>query len=275
MNKENKKYVNKVLRRIDCSTKYKKRIRNDLHMMLEDKAMELGETDPYKLLGDAEQVAEEFAENMGVSLFTKYQYVSEKKFMGMPLIQINNNNRRYYEYKSQRTIMGIPLIHVNHKPFGVAKGIIAIGNISIGVISFGCVSIGVISFGAISFAVLLSLGALALAGVFAIGGVAVAGLFALGGAAYSGYVSIGGAAMAKEFACGGYARAKVAIGDKINAKVGYYYESGHGEYARKVVEGTQLSKDYIFNKVPELSDFVRGLIEKCIYLINNDYMHFN
>ncbi|MCT4688956.1 hypothetical protein [Vallitalea sp.] len=52
MNKVHKRYVNKVLRRIDCSNSYKKRIRNDLYIMMEEKALELNESDPYKLLGD-------------------------------------------------------------------------------------------------------------------------------------------------------------------------------------------------------------------------------
>lgn len=236
MNKTHKRYVNKVLRRIDCSNSYKKRIRNDLHIMMEEKVLELNESDPYKLLGEPEQVAEEFAENMGVNLFAKYQNVSEKTILGTPVIQINNNNYRGYEYKSKKTIMGIPLVHINNKPLGVAKGIIACGCISIGIISLGGISIGVISFGGVSFALLLG---------------------------------IGGAAIAKEFAYGGYAKAKVAIGKEINAKVGFYSENGKGEFVRKIVEDTQLMKDYIYSKVPDLSSFVKGVMDKCMYFVDS------
>ncbi|WP_273320415.1 hypothetical protein [Vallitalea guaymasensis] len=269
MNKAHKRYVNKVLRRIDCSNSYKKRIRNDLHIMMEEKALELNESDPYKLLGEPEQVAEEFAENMGVNLFTKYQYVSKKTILGTPVIQINNHNYRGYEYKSKKTIMGIPLVHINNKPLGVAKGIIACGSISMGIISLGGISIGVISFGGVSFALLLGIGGAALSGVVSIGGLAVAGLFAIGGAAFSNYISIGGAAIAKEFAYGGYAKAKVAIGKEINAKVGFYSESGKGEFVRKIVEDTQLMKDYIYSKVPDLSSFVKGVMDKCMYFVDS------
>ncbi|GMQ55779.1 hypothetical protein AN1V17_01710 [Vallitalea sediminicola] len=274
MNKEHKKYVNKVLRRIDCSNSYKRRIRNDLHIMLEEKSVQLNETDPYKLLGEPEKVAEEFAENMGVNLFTKYQYVSEKTILGMPLIQINNHSHRGYEYKSQKTIMGIPLIHINNKPLGVAKGIIACGSISIGIISFGGISIGIISLGGISFALLLGIGGAAVSGIASIGGLAIAGLFAIGGAAISNYISVGGAAIAREFAYGGYAKARVAIGKEINAEVGFYYESGKGEFVRKIVEDSQFMKDYIFSKAPDLDGLVKGVINKCIYMVNNHWMNF-
>lgn len=275
MNKHYNKYVNRVLRRLDCNSQYKKRIRSDLHMMLEDKAMELNETDPYKLLGEPEEVAEEFAENMGVKLFSKYEYVSEKSFLGMPLIQINNTRSAYLEYKSEKEIMGIPLVHINNKPFGVAKGIIAVGSVSIGVLSIGAISIGIISLGAISFALLIGIGGGVLSLIAGLGGVAIAGLFAFGGVAISNYISMGGVAIAKEFANGGYARAKVALGGKIHAHVGFYQQSGSGEYVQEILQDAEAMKNYIFNKAPNLDHIVKGFVNKSLEWIQKGYTHYN
>ncbi|MEW5692283.1 MAG: hypothetical protein AB1765_03190 [Candidatus Hydrogenedentota bacterium] len=84
-----------------------------------------------------------------------------------------------FEYKSKKTLWGYPLVHIVHGiwldsqtgKFRIAKGIIAIGNISIGLISVGGISIGVFCLGGLTFG-LLSLGGLAV-GYIAIGGVAI------------------------------------------------------------------------------------------------------
>ena len=127
-----------------------------------------------------------------------------------------------FEYKSKRTVFGIPLIHIRYG-YGprVAKGIIAIGNISIGVISIGGVALGGICLGG------FSLGLLALAGcaigLFAFGGLAI-GILAVGGFAFGVY-SIGGMSVASQIAVGGSASAKTAIGGRVS-----------GEYILKVTE---------------------------------------
>ncbi|MCD5414440.1 MAG: hypothetical protein LR001_05490 [Clostridiales bacterium] len=192
MNRSYSKYINKVLKRINCSSEYKTRIREDLNIILHEKSIKLRETDPYKLLGNPGDVAVEFAENMGVDLFSKYAYVSETTFLGMPLIRVVDGKHRYIEYKSKKEFMGFPLVHVNNKPYGVAKGIIAVGSISIGVISVGGISFGLISLGGISFAILLGMGGVALSLIAAIGGATIGGFFAFGGLAMSNYISIGG-----------------------------------------------------------------------------------
>lgn len=116
-----------------------------------------------------------------------------------------------YEYKSKRKVFGVPLIHI-HYGYGpkVAKGIIAIGNISCGLISIGGITLGGICFGG------LSLGLLAFAGcavgLFAFGGLAI-GILAVGGFAFGVY-SVGGMSVASQIAVGGSATGKTAIGVK-------------------------------------------------------------
>ena len=133
---------------------------------------------------------------------------------------VNNYYHPWYEYKSKRTLFGLPMVHIN-TGFGlrVARGIIAIGNISIGVLSIGGVALGLISLGGLALGLLLVLagvgvGAVALGGlaigVLAVGGVAL-GWFTWGGVA-CGVYSVGGLALASKIAVGGVASAPLAIG---------------------------------------------------------------
>ena len=118
-----------------------------------------------------------------------------------------------YEYKSKRTFKGIPLVHIHlntggfHKP-AVARGIIAIGDVSIGVVSLGGFSVGVFGGGGIS------LGGLAVGGVAfglaAFGGVAI-GLIAAGACAI-GFYAFGAAALGSKLAIGAAAVGGTAIG---------------------------------------------------------------
>jgi transcriptional regulator with XRE-family HTH domain len=118
-----------------------------------------------------------------------------------------------YEYVSKTRVWGLPLVHVKFSRFsrtpGIAKGIIAIGDVALGVVSIGGFALGLLSLGGISLGLLLSLGGLAL-GAFALGGVAI-GLIAFGGAAVGVY-AFGGAAIASELAVGGAAVGRVAVG---------------------------------------------------------------
>ena len=127
----------------------------------------------------------------------------------------------HYEYKSKRTLFGLPLVHIRlgHRGMGVAKGILAIGNVAVGVFTLGGFSFGLLSVGGLSFGLLFSLGGWAM-GALAIGGLAVGllafggaavGLFAMGGGAFGVYAA-GGGAIASEIAIGGSAHAPLAIG---------------------------------------------------------------
>lgn len=122
------------------------------------------------------------------------------------------NKANVYEHKSKITVFGFPLVHIkfsNNGRLAVAKGIIAIGNMSIGVVSIGAISVGLLSLGAISFGLLLAFGGIAI-GAFALGGLAL-GAVALGGVSI-GIYSFGGLAVAKEIAAGGVANGNLAIG---------------------------------------------------------------
>ena len=136
---------------------------------------------------------------------------------------VNNYYHPWYEYKSKRTLFGLPLVHINMGfGFRVARGIIAIGNISIGVLSVGGLALGLFSFGGLALGLLLVLagagvGAIALGGlavgVLATGGLAL-GWFAFGGIA-CGVYSVGGLALAAKIAVGGVASAPLAFGSEV------------------------------------------------------------
>lgn len=129
-----------------------------------------------------------------------------------------------YEFKSKRTWFGLPLVHINiGRGPRVAKGIVAIGNISVGAVSLGLVAMGGLCFGALALGLVslagLAAGLLLAAGGLAVGALAVggaaAGLVAIGGVAI-GLFSLGGCAIASHVAIGGYATGHIAIGDSVN-----------------------------------------------------------
>jgi transcriptional regulator with XRE-family HTH domain len=132
-------------------------------------------------------------------------------------------SRFHYEYKSKKTIGNVPLVHVNiGLGVYVAKGILAIGNISIGCISLGLVALGGICVGALAVGV-ISLAAFALGLLFAAGGISIGtiavggvaiGIFAIGGLCI-GMFSLGGCSIASHIAIGGYANGHIAIGDTV------------------------------------------------------------
>ena len=139
------------------------------------------------------------------------------------------------KYKSHRTLFGLPLVHLasgqvvdGRYKRGIARGWIAIGDISLGVLfSFGGVACGGISIGGVSLGLItfsgLGLGLICLGGLvlggYAVGGLAI-GVIAVGGGAIALYdaeggIAIaghaagagGGLAIASEFAVGAEARA--------------------------------------------------------------------
>ena len=128
---------------------------------------------------------------------------------------VNHYYHPWYEYKSKRTLFGLPLVHINIG-FGlrVARGIIAIGNISIGALSIGGLALGLISLGGLALGLLVYAGVAV--GAVAWGGVAVGilagGGVAMGWFAWGGVYSVGGAAVASKVAVGGMASAPLAIG---------------------------------------------------------------
>lgn len=139
-----------------------------------------------------------------------------------------------YEYKSKRTLGGVPLVHINiGRGAYVAKGILAIGNISVGLLSIGLIAVGGLCIGLLA-AGLIGLAAVTL-GLFAAGGVAVGavaaggaafGVFAFGGLAV-GMFSVGGCAVASDIAVGGYASGHIAIGNTARGVKTIVFESDH------------------------------------------------
>ncbi len=122
-----------------------------------------------------------------------------------------------YEYKSKARILGIPLVHVasgidpQTGRLLVARGIIAVGNVSFGVLSIGGIAFGVVSLGGLAFGV-LALAGVAAAIYAAVGGVALGGYYAFGGLAVAGYVAVGGMAVSWNYAFGGFAIGKYPYG---------------------------------------------------------------
>lgn len=131
-----------------------------------------------------------------------------------------------YEYTSKTKIAGIPLVSIRFSRQlgreGVAKGIIAIGNIAIGVVSLGACSFGIISFGAMAMG-LLAIGAFA-GGLVAWGALAV-GVLAFGATAV-GIYSAGAAAVAKEVAVGVSAVGETAVGETVKGTHCLIFEQG-------------------------------------------------
>jgi hypothetical protein len=104
-----------------------------------------------------------------------------------------------YEYRSEAKFLGIPLVHIvlGHgiNPvtgrIRIAKGIIAIGNMAIGGVAIGGLSLGAISIGGLAVG-LASLGGMTIGLLLALGGMAI-GFIAIGGGAI-GYYALGGGA---------------------------------------------------------------------------------
>ncbi len=120
-----------------------------------------------------------------------------------------------YEYVSSARLFGLPLVHIafgpqRGGPRGIAKGIIAIGDMAFGVVfALGGVAVGGVSIGGLSVGVLalgggalgcVAVGGLAV-GLIALGGLAV-GVLAIGGGAI-GYYAVGGGAIGVHAAGGG------------------------------------------------------------------------
>lgn len=249
MNEEFQLYIDKIIESIGIHGKKEKLIREDLYASLMEKAEATGEGDPYILLGDIEEVAEEFRENLEVKNSRRYRsrYINVGRFD--------------YEFVSKTKIFGIPLVHVNTKPFGIAKGIFSFGTLSIGVFSFGCISMGIISFGAAALGILAALGGISLSGLLSMGGIAVSGFFSSGGLALAYGCSMGGAAISKFIAIGGYAKADIAIGGSAHGIVAVFKQYGEGQYMFKIPADSKEVIAVIKNIYPNISSGIIDFIK--------------
>jgi len=173
MNYTKEEYIKKFMKSIYVSRRNKRRIREDITQRIEIAFSEDPFYNIYDEMGDPEELAVEFMEN-----------IEDKGAAVFVTIGISTRSKAY-EYMSKSSIFGIPLVHINTGGLyrnKVAKGIIAIGDISFGIVSVGGIGIGLISLGGIS------LGAVAVGGI-AIGGAAVGGI-AIGGYAI-GAIAVG------------------------------------------------------------------------------------
>jgi hypothetical protein len=101
-------------------------------------------------------------------------------------------------FRSEATLFGVPVIHVALGPRpehgetkGVARGIIAVGDIAVGGIAVGGFAAGIVSVGGFSLGV-SSIGGMAVGVLTGLGGAGVGG-FAVGGGAIGGIATGGGA----------------------------------------------------------------------------------
>lgn len=168
----------------------------------------------------------------------------------------------YYEYISPVKVFGLPLVHIR-QGYGLAKGIIAIGNCAVGVVAIGSGSLGLISIGGISAGLLFAFGGLSL-GLFALGGVAVGGFavggcalgqwLAMGGGAASNYLAIGGGAWSRGLAIGGSAYGHIAIGSEA-AKGMYTFVRDVGGTMSGAEIWTVIKREF-----PHMWDWVKDVI---------------
>lgn len=165
------KYIKDVLKYLNVSPMMKQRIKEDLTNRIEEALNDDPFFDVIEVLGEPKDIAQEFSENIN----DDHTHI-EVGFTGL-------KSTKAFEYKSEATLFGLPVIHVNtggRYSNRVAKGIIAIGDVSFGVISLGGVGIGLFTFGGVGIG-LIGLGGIGI-GVIGIGGIAV-GWHAIGGIA--------------------------------------------------------------------------------------------
>jgi len=158
-----------------------------------------------------------------------------------------------YEFISKKTIADLPIIHINARPFGVAKGIVAIGNVAVGLLAIGGVSIGLFSFGEVALSLLLSLGGLSASLFSAFGGLAIALYLAGGGLAVSCDFAMGGAAITRNYSIGGFSPAKVAIGGEARGVTAVYEQSRVGNYLLRLPKTADQIIDFVILKGEEIS----------------------
>src|SRR4051812_40145925 len=120
---------------------------------------------------------------------------------GRPLVEVLTRNsatiRGGVRYRSKATLFGWPVVSValgpaNGEIRGVARGIVAVGDIAVGGLAVGGIAFGIVANGGLCVG-LFSLGGLAIGLFTALGGLAI-GTLAIGGAAI-GILATGGGAI--------------------------------------------------------------------------------
>lgn len=213
MNREFNQYANKVVGYMNCRGRKKKKIKNDILDMLNERLADRGDAKPDEVMGPAIELARELSGDD--KLRGGFEYISEARFLGLPLVHVTNNRG------------------------GIAKGIIAVGDVAIGGLAIGGLAIGIVPLGGFSFG-LLALGGFAL-GYSAIGGIAVAYDIAIGGFAVAYQMAIGGLAVSSNIAIGGETTGKLMI-----------YSQGYSDHIADYIVYSGQQKDLFLEKASEL-----------------------
>lgn len=238
-------YIRIALSTISSDRESKERIRREMNYDIQNKVFDSGKGDPFEVLGDPAAYAREFIEERK-STYTKVRTRFSRTY--------GIRGHAGYEYISKSTVAGLPIIHINTRPFGVAKGFIAIGNVAVGVLAIGGVSIGLLSFGGVALSLLLSLGGLSASLFSAFGGLAIALYLAGGGLAVSYDFAVGGAAIARNYSIGGFSSARVAIGGEARGVIAIYGHSGVGDYLLRLPRTADQIIDFVISKGEEIGD---------------------
>lgn len=205
-------YIDSIMDRIQARPETKGRFRQSLTEHVEVLLEKYGSL-AYEHLAPAEQVANEFMENLDpeerIPQSPPNQRMYRYGFYGYPY---------HYRKVSKRKIFNLPLycITSGYDPetgkLEIAKGFFAAGPVAVGVFCVGGLAMGVVTFSGVSLALLLALGGVSISVGAAVGGLALGGLLAIGGFA----ASLG-------LAFGGFAMGHVAIGGRAFGE--YYYQT--------------------------------------------------
>jgi len=238
-------YIRIALSTISADRESKEKIRREMNYDIQNKVFDSGKGDPFEVLGNPASYAREFIEERK-STYTQVRTRFSRT--------CDIGSHAGYEFISKSTVLGLPFIHINTRPFGVAKGIIAVVNVAIGVLAIGGVSIGLFSLGGVALSLLLSLGGASASLFSAFGGLAIALYLAGGGLAVSFDFAVGGAAIARNYAIGGFSSARVAIGGDARGVVAIYEQNGVGNYLLRLPRTADQIIDFVISKGEEISD---------------------
>lgn len=218
MNYQIDTFVEQVMSFLDIDAKTRHRLSEDLHAHILDAAGD------YASDRDIDDIIARMGEPKDLAIELMDMLYADKQSVVRKLVEAKAQLHagQYYEYRSKRAFCGLPLVHIHlsrgryggmgwrvRRHPAVAKGIIAIGDVSIGVVSIGGISLGGLCFGGIALG-LLSFGGIGIGLLIGLGGVGI-GAFAMGGLAMGQY-AFGGCALATRIAVGGFAQGTVAIG---------------------------------------------------------------
>jgi hypothetical protein len=206
-------YINAVMENMVIDERLKERVARDLHTHINEASQEQNLDTILDKMGSPEEVASEFMETIYEDKNEAIERLIQER---LKLRQLFKD--AFYEYKTKTKLLGRPLLHIKFRKirgygtkFGIAKGIIAIGDYASGVVAIGglcygglCIGgycLGIVTIGGLC-AGLISLGGFSLglavfggfaAGIWSLGGFS-AGIYTLGGVIAVGIKAVSGIA---------------------------------------------------------------------------------